>query len=198
MQAGIDLVVLQHPNEAKHALNTARIAALGIGNCTLFTGEDFTEHKTLHAFLAHRHTCLLFPTSNALPPCQVLLETEQRQCCIILDGTWRKARKIYHSNPFLHGLPCIALNPDQVTRYRIRKAPSEQSLSTVEAIVTLLRQAEGNSRAYQPLLDAFDLLINQQVQAMGTEVYRSNYRQHPGFSADSLFNEPDKQAPEVN
>ena len=179
--ASIDLVVLQHPSESKHALNTARIAALGISNCDIFVGEDFTHHPLLQERLTSQSCCLLFPTEQATSVTTLLSSQASAappQCCIVIDGTWRKARKIFYCNPFLHTLPAITLEPAQQSEYRIRKAPSRHSLSTVEAIVSLLRQAENNDSGYQPLLDAFTRLIDSQINAMGIERYNQNYQNH--------------------
>jgi len=60
--AGIDLVILQHPQEAKHPLNSAHIAKLGISNCQLWVGEDFSEHPGLQYVLAKES--LLFAISG--------------------------------------------------------------------------------------------------------------------------------------
>ena len=184
MQASMDLVVLQHPSESKHALNTARIAALGISNCQILVGEDFTGNTTLQRALKEKSACLLFPAQHAATASSLHNSKEKPELCIVIDGTWRKARKILYSNPFLQMLPAISLEPSHVSEYRIRKAPSEHSLSTVEAIVTFLRQAEGNNNTYQPLLDAFARLINGQINAMGSMIYQKNYSQHPGFTAE--------------
>ena len=35
------ILILQHPSEVKHALNTARLAALGLCNAELLVGEVF-------------------------------------------------------------------------------------------------------------------------------------------------------------
>src|SRR5690606_8570550 len=37
------VLILQHPSEASHALNTARLAALGLRNAELRVGEVFDE-----------------------------------------------------------------------------------------------------------------------------------------------------------
>ncbi|WP_422450168.1 MULTISPECIES: DTW domain-containing protein [unclassified Endozoicomonas] len=39
--ACMDIIILQHPRESRHPLNTARILELGIGNCEVWVGEDF-------------------------------------------------------------------------------------------------------------------------------------------------------------
>ncbi len=172
--AGIDLIILQHPREAKHPLNSARIASLGISNCQLWVGEDFSAHQGLQQVLAEKACYLLFPGNNARDSAQVLAQ-HRPEVLIIIDGTWRKARRIYHRNRPLQQLPAIVLNDTGRSNYRIRKAPKESALSTIEATVALLRQACGQPDAHSSLLRAFDWMIDQQIRHMGETTWQKNY-----------------------
>ncbi len=175
-RAGIDLVILQHPQEAKHPLNSARIAKLGISNCQLWVGEDFSEHQDLQQVLAEKACYLLFPGSSAQDSAQVLAG-QKPEVIIILDGTWRKARRIYYCNRQLQQLPAIILNDTGRSNYRIRKVPGDNALSTVEATVTLLRQVCGCPHAHSSLITAFEWMIDQQIHHMGEGTWQKNYRQ---------------------
>ncbi|WP_422450165.1 MULTISPECIES: tRNA-uridine aminocarboxypropyltransferase [unclassified Endozoicomonas] len=177
--ACMDIIILQHPRESRHPLNTARILELGIGNCQVWVGEDFSDHTHLQTTLAEKDCYLLFPGANAHAS-QDILRTAMPEALIILDGTWRKAKKIYYRNPQLQQLPSIELTELAISDYRIRKAPGEGALSTVEAAVTLLRQASRDSQAHQQLLDTFSLMIDQQINAMGQEIFKKNYPQRNG------------------
>ena len=175
----MDIIILQHPRESKHPLNTARILELGIGNCEVWVGEDFADHTQLQKTLSEKDCYLLFPGANAHAS-RDILRTAMPEVLIILDGTWRKAKKIYYRNPQLQQLPRIELTDLAISDYRIRKAPGEGALSTVEAAVTLLRQASRDSKAHQQLLDTFSLMIDQQINAMGQEIFKKNYPQRNG------------------
>ncbi|MGB0360723.1 MAG: tRNA-uridine aminocarboxypropyltransferase [Endozoicomonas sp.] len=172
--ACMDLIILQHPTEVRHPLNTARILELGINNCRTFIDEIFTESSEPHEIISNQKSYLLFPSENAATSDEVL-NRETPKTLVILDGTWRKAKKILFLNPWLQQLPCIALKNQPASRYRIRKAPGKESLSTVEATVALLREASRNEEAHQPLLDAFEQMIQLQINAMGSEIYQKNY-----------------------
>lgn len=171
--AQLDIVILQHPSERKHPLNTARIVEIGLDNAEIFVGEDFSQHHALQQLLTTKRCCLLFPTEQALLPQQGLAQW-QPQVLIVLDGTWRKAKKIYFCNPNLQQLTCIKLAPQQLSNYRIRKAPSAEGLSTIEAIVDTLRVL-AQQRVHQGLLDCFDCMIEQQITHIGSELYQRNY-----------------------
>ncbi|WP_458524456.1 tRNA-uridine aminocarboxypropyltransferase [Onishia taeanensis] len=74
---------------------------------------------------------------------------------IILDGTWRQARRIFRRSPYLDRLPVLPLSTERETRYRLRKPASKAHLCTAEVAVELLRQA-GDVEAGQVLDDYFD------------------------------------------
>ena len=163
------VLILQHPSEAGHALNTARLAALGLRNAQLHIGETFGQipvEDGLDSFL-------LFPGDQATP----LTELRKRSgpCRLIVpDGTWRKARKLLYLNPKLASLPRVALPEGLVSRYRLRKAPSPGALSTLEAIVVALNELERTAR-FDALLAPFEALIEGQITAMGADVFQRNH-----------------------
>lgn len=173
--ACIDLLILQHPREVKHPLNSARIADLSLSNCTIKVGEDFSDDEELQELIANKHCCLLFPTPTAETANNYCEQHEKPELCIILDGTWRKARKMYHLNPCLQELPALTLSEANNSEYRIRKSPQESALSTVEATVALLREISHQPDVHQSCLDTFAHMIDLQIEAMGEETYRRNY-----------------------
>lgn len=81
---------------------------------------------------------------------------------IVLDGTWRKSRKMLALNPLLQRLPQLALHNPPGSHYTIRKAHRPDQLSTFEATCLALMQLEKDGGKYQPLLDAFDGFVKQQ------------------------------------
>lgn len=165
------VLILQHPDEQKHALNTARLVALGLRNVQLEIGEQFAD---LAKWLAVPGYCphLLFPGDGAQPLLSRGLD-QPPMLLVVPDGTWRKARKLLYLNPLLADLPKVTLGQMQASRYRLRKAPAEGALSTLEAVTYALETLEQQS--YEPLLKPFDALIEQQIQAMGAQTYARNY-----------------------
>ncbi len=77
------ILLLQHPSERRHPLNTARLAALGLANAQLEIGETFAD---LPRWLAGHEAWLLFPCPEAvmidrLPPAStVALSRTQGPC----------------------------------------------------------------------------------------------------------------------
>lgn len=170
-----EVLVLQHPDEVDHALNTANLAVLGLRNATLWVGEVF---DALPAWLAEPgyRTYLLFPGEQARAISELSSETDPRPVRLILpDGSWRKARKLLYLNPAFAALPRVMLSNAPPSRYRLRKAPMEGSLSTLEAIVEALNVLEAPAN-YRELLRPFDALIDGQIAAMGEDTFRRNHQ----------------------
>ncbi|GFM85024.1 DTW domain-containing protein [Pseudomonas cichorii] len=166
------VLVLQHPSEVSHALNTARLATLGLVNAGLVVGEVFEDLDVLLNQPGYQAR-LLFPGDDA----QVLApyaDQDLPTLLVVPDGTWRKARKLLHLNPLLAALPRVTLGSAPVSRYRLRKAPGPDALSTLEAITHALQTLEGGD-SFCALLQPFDALIEGQIKAMGDETYQRNH-----------------------
>jgi len=167
------VVLLQHPSETSHALNTARLAALGLVNAELRIGEVFENLGELLNTPGYRPV-LLFPGDAA----QVLTAygdvDDTPLLLIVPDGTWRKARKLLYMNPVLEGLPRVTLGAVAPSRYRLRKAPQAGALSTIEAVVGALNALE-QPACFDALLAPFEALIEGQIRAMGVETFQRNH-----------------------
>ncbi len=166
------VLLLQHPSEVNHALNTARLAALGLSNAELLVGEVFDDLPTLLNRPGYQAR-LLFPADDA-QPLQAYAPTDEPLLLVVPDGTWRKARKMLHLNPLLAALPRVTLAEGGVSRYRLRKAPGPGALSTIEAIVQALQTLEAPA-TFEALLKPFEALIEGQIAAMGEETFQRNH-----------------------
>ncbi|EKT4464944.1 DTW domain-containing protein [Pseudomonas putida] len=168
------VVVLQHPSETSHALNTARLAALGLVNGELRVGEVFDDLERLLATPGYRPV-VLFPGDEAGVLRAYEGDDELPLMLIVPDGTWRKARKLLYLNPSLAALPRVTLGEVGASRYRLRKAPGEGALSTVEAVVGALNVLE-SPLCFDEVLRPFDALIEGQIRAMGRETFERNHQ----------------------
>ncbi|MEF1187103.1 DTW domain-containing protein, partial [Vibrio sinaloensis] len=93
---------------------------------------------------------------------------------ILLDGTWKKAYKMWQLSSNLQTLPLIRLPENLQGNYRIRKAPSDNSLSTVEAGYHILQLLEPEAD-FSPLISAFSQMIEFQIKQMPPGVFEKNY-----------------------
>jgi DTW domain-containing protein YfiP len=135
------LTILVHPDEQKHSLGTAKMAELTFHKTMLFTGLNFTNQSELTKRINDFHTVVLYPHENALDITQRKV-TRAIEHIIIIDGSWRKAKRILHENSFLQNISKIQLGKTNDSIYQIRKAPRENQLSTIEAIVQTLNVLE--------------------------------------------------------
>ncbi len=152
---------LQHPREARTAIGTARMAHLSLPNSELHEGVSFVEHPRVRELAAAEGTALLFPGEAAIDP--ATLRGHPPKAVIVVDGTWPQARKVIRLNPFLLSLPRLAFTPERPSNYRIRAEPSDTCVSTIEAVVHLLGALEGAPERFQPILTAFDEMVDLQL-----------------------------------
>lgn len=173
----IEVLILQHPLEVKHAKGSARLLHMSFPDSRLLIGEVFDEQELaelLHAPSApgaqRKQAILLYPdTADDAGMAQPAISVDEYAIepaelrLVVLDGTWRKSRKMLYANPLLQSLPRLALHDVPASQYLIRKARGAHQLSTLEATCYALMRLEKNSEKYAPLLDAFNGFVTQQL-----------------------------------
>lgn len=172
----IHLIILQHPSETKHPLNTVRIMKKSFQNITVLVGENFTDHQKLNSLFANPdHTCaLIYPSSNSTDLSSATVMRKKPTHLILIDGTWRKAKKIFLLSKNLQFLPAHTLSPQHESDYRIRKSSIENGVSTLEASSLALSILEPNLDTSSALL-SFKKMIDLQINKMGRDLYQKNY-----------------------
>ncbi len=148
-----------HPLEVHEAKGTGHLLHACLPHSRLLIGERFEAgllHQALHApwepGARPRHSLLLYPETDvqntslgliqppALPapwPCQ-----PEVLRLVVLDGTWRKSRKMLFINPGLQSLPRLALSETPASAYAIRKAHAPGQLSSFEATALALARLQ--------------------------------------------------------
>lgn len=165
-----EVLILQHPLEAHHAKNSARLLHLSLPGSRMVVGEVLDDAALQALMPDDKTTVLLYPPTafegHAAPApldtAQLGKLQLQRLRLVVLDATWRKSRKMLHQSPALQRLPRLALDAVPESRYAIRKAHAPGQLSTLEATCAALAQLEGDAARWQPLLAAFDGFVAQQ------------------------------------
>ena len=155
----VPLLVLQHPLEHGHAKGSLPLLRLSLSACRIETAELFSAEQ--QARWQQPGTWLLYPGAAAgevLPPAP----DDVRQL-VLLDGTWRKTRKLLHMNPLLQQLPRYALPAPPPSRYAIRKAQQPDQRSTLEAACLALGALEQRPAHYAALLQAFSNWVEAQA-----------------------------------
>jgi DTW domain-containing protein YfiP len=168
----IALLILQHPMETANAKGSARLLHLSVAGSRLVEGEQFGDAFLRDALFADGRTpVLLYPaTPGDSAPASLapgLLATPGKLRLVVLDGTWRKSRKMLYQNPLLQSLPRLPLTAMPASHYLIRKAHAPDQLSTLEASCHALGQLEGVPDRYAPLLASFDRFVARFVASGG-------------------------------
>jgi DTW domain-containing protein YfiP len=179
----VSVLILQHPMEVGQAKGSARLLASSLATCQREAGEQF-DPAALAGWLAAdasgaalrpARCLLLYPDADdgddaqrawpatATPPPALPLPHPETWRLVLLDGTWRKTRKLLHVNPLLRALPRWALPAPPPSRYGIRRAQRPQQRSTLEAACLALGWLEGQPARYAPLLAAFDGWVQAQA-----------------------------------
>jgi DTW domain-containing protein len=154
VHSDVEVLILQHPLEVNETKGTARLLHLCLPNSRISTGEIFDESILLYPVTSEDHSLGISPPPELNP---AWLNDLKNIRLIIIDGTWRKSRKILCKNPYLQTLPRLKLQDLPAGRYTIRKARKPHQLSTLEAACAALAQMAGESgkTRFEPILKSF-------------------------------------------
>jgi DTW domain-containing protein YfiP len=166
-QAGVCL--LMGDIEALKPSNTGWLIADVVPDTSAFGWSRTEVDPGLLALLADPqwNPCLVFPGEfvdaarvvNALPPV-----TGKRPLFLLLDGTWTEARKMFRKSPYLDALPVLSLQPEQISRYRLRRSYRDDHLCTAEVAAVCLASV-GEQHAADTLDAYLDVFTNHYLNA---------------------------------
>lgn len=164
-QSEAEVWLITHPLEHLKPTNTGRLIVDVLPESKVFTWYRTAPDDTLLALLQDRRYApfVIFPDDQPDYADRVVggeaVEEAKREgktpVYILLDGTWRQARRIFRKSAYLDSLPVLPLHTTRETRYRLRKPASKAHLCTAEVAVELLR-AGGDTTAAEVLDDYFD------------------------------------------
>ncbi|HSC84024.1 MAG TPA: DTW domain-containing protein, partial [Pseudomonas sp.] len=80
------------------------------------------------------------------------------------DATWSEARKMFRKSPYLDGLPVLSLQPEQLSRYRLRRSKYDEHLCTAE-VAALCLELAGDTQAAGALDAWLDLFTERYLGA---------------------------------
>jgi DTW domain-containing protein YfiP len=172
------VLMLQHPQERKQALATAGLTCAMLKRAALVNGLSWPNLSyALGSMADARHWAVLY-LGSARPAAfgiqREVVAVDRRgnpvpdqdagvrdlDGIVVLDGSWSEAKTLWWRNPWLLKLRRLVLNPQHPSRFgRMRREPRREALSTLEAVVVLLKQLDDNSEAETALLEGLDHLI---------------------------------------
>ena len=166
-------VLLMHPKEFKYQkTGTGRLTKRSLPNSEIVMGENFTRNSRVQALLSDPayHPVLLYPGRESVNLSEggiLSVPAGKQLLVLVIDGTWRLAKKMMHLSTNLHSLPRVCFTPSSASRFLIKQQPHANCLSTIEAVYYLLdaldRQGVENLRGrHATLLDALDKIVEFQ------------------------------------
>jgi DTW domain-containing protein YfiP len=145
-------------------IGTARMANLCLPNSELNIGVDWEDSAVLQRVLSDpsRPAVLLYPSEGQEPVTG--WSSEGPVTLVVVDGTWSQARKVVRRNPTLARLPRLAFEPETPSEYRIRREPSAECVSTIEALMIALGKLERAPERFLAMLTPFRRMIDRQIE----------------------------------
>jgi DTW domain-containing protein YfiP len=136
--------ILSTEKEFYRPSNTARLLKLINPNSTeIFLWERTKQPEKLIENINNEKykTYLLFPIEDDNEQCRKVeyKSTGKIPAFILIDGTWKEARKILRKSDYLNNLPRISLEPNFKSQYDLRRGATEGNLCTIEAAIEVLK-----------------------------------------------------------
>lgn len=177
-QTAIEFVLLMHRDEVFKPTNTGRLIADLFPDQTHAFLWDRTQPPAALIKLINdpkRHCQLVFPPREGEEriieshPSHAI-QRKQIATVILLDGTWKQARKMYSQSQWLKQLPLLDLNTaidsldGELGHYKVRQACEAGRLATAEAGALCLHAAQDSDNT-RKLLDYFTVFNEHYVAA---------------------------------
>jgi len=144
VQTRAKFLILRHIHETERPSNTGRLVALALPNSQIvpFGGGARGRFSSFDdELLQSPGTLLLWPDGTGIrsdipdiaPPSQV----------VVLDATWRQARRLYIRMPILQAIPRLVQPVPPRCRNRLREQHRSDGMSTIEAVAAAVTKLEG-------------------------------------------------------
>lgn len=208
-RSNIEFVLLMHRDEVFKPTNTGRLVAdLFPGQCHAFQWERTQPPAGLLALINDpaRQCLLVFPPNDVDGRRVLALPAAGRQgapsgaritTVILLDGTWKQARKMYTHSEWMKHLPVVDLATaiseldDALGHYRVRQACESGRLATAEAAALCL-YAAGELANTRQLLNYF-AVFNEHYIAARFNREPARLPAHDALAADDAMIAHEKQ-----
>jgi len=171
VENGIEVLILQHPQEAKSPLTTSRLVSLALAHCTHRVGFSWGSLKAaLKKEAKPENWVVLFVGTQKgsekilkNKPFEVVdkkgnpVSLAGIQGIIVLDGTWKQSKTLWWRNPWLLKSKRIVLNPSEPSLYgNLRREPRSGLISTIEATALALDALGEKSSTGKHLFQVFE------------------------------------------
>ena len=161
--------LLTHHNEIYKPTNTGRLIVDTLQGCRVFKwGRVEPEPAFLEALNDPRYRpCIVFPSDEdyqqRMVKADYLQQDDRIPAFIILDGTWRQARRMFRLSRYLDNIPAIEPSHTAESRYQLRQSSEPHHLCTAEIAALMLREVNDTTSA--DVLDSYFDLFNLEYHA---------------------------------
>lgn len=147
VSTSVEVVIVRHPVESWRTSGTGRIAGLALEKCRIL--ELSEDVQATDAELAElRDAWLLYPGAGPEPE-QFPSGSSRPSRLVVLDGTWRQARRMLRRLPSLWQLPRLSLPDKADPPARLRAARLAHQRSTLESIADAMAVLDGEATALE-------------------------------------------------
>jgi DTW domain-containing protein len=163
VQTRAEFLILRHVREAERPSNTGRLVALAMPNSRIVScggGDRIGLSPVDDEVLQAPGTWLLWPDGTGTRPALSDLTPPDR--VVVLDGTWRQARRMYTRMPVLQAMPHLVLPAPARFRNRLREQHRSDGMSTLEAVAAAITKLEGAEVA-EPLERLYDDVVRRTI-----------------------------------
>jgi DTW domain-containing protein len=161
VQTRAEFLILRHIGEAERPSNTGRLVALVMPNSQIISfggGTSMGLSSLDDELLRAPGTRLLWPDGTGTRPDMPDIEPPQR--IVVLDATWRQARRLFIRTPVLQAIPRLVLPAPARCRNRLREQHRSDGMSTIEAVAAAVTELEGADAA-DPLEKLYDEVVRR-------------------------------------
>ncbi len=175
----VSFLLLMYDTEVMKPSNTGRLIADVVPDTHAYLWSRTEPNQELLALLKDEkyQPYVVFPKQYARAEQEVIegdipVINGKIPLFVMLDGSWREAKKMYRKSPYLADFPLVSFDPEVEnidgisSRYHIRKAANENQLATAEVAARVLAMAgeERNAQVLDLWFDVFSFQYQKSVR----------------------------------
>lgn len=177
-ESHVGFLLLMYDTEILKPSNTGKLIADVVPDTFAFLWSRTEENQALLDVLNDEQwqPFVVFPEQYVEPGRAVInknivVREGKRPLFIMLDGSWREAKKMFRKSPYLNYFPVVSFNPDvtqsetMTSRYQIRQANVTNQFATAEVAAIVLNMAGelGNAEVLDLWFDVFNLQYRKSI-----------------------------------
>ncbi|WP_261844180.1 tRNA-uridine aminocarboxypropyltransferase [Aliamphritea ceti] len=173
VSASVEFCLLTHNDEIYKPSNTGRLIRGSINATRCFIWHRTEVDPELLELIENSevNTYIVFPPGDDYLErmTEYKSEPDKRNVFIVLDGTWRQARRMFRLSAYLQNVPLISLQNAPASRYGLRKTEEVSQLCTAEVAIELLAEI-GDQIASKHLRNYFEVFTRRYSETRSQKI----------------------------